>query len=80
MSHFSIFCKVSSHASGVINLNSAGIWNHIMLVSAKDHNTKEMELFIIHDPLDQPGCQQMLLTLLQKIENPVHEQLLANVG
>jgi hypothetical protein len=25
---------------------TAGIWIHIMLVSAKDHNTKEMELFI----------------------------------
>jgi hypothetical protein len=25
---------------------TAGIWIHIILVSAKDHNTKEMELFI----------------------------------
>jgi hypothetical protein len=37
-------------------------------ISAKDHNTKEMELYI-NDPLDQPDCQQMLLTPLQKIEN-----------
>jgi hypothetical protein len=29
---------------------------------------------------DRQGCQQMLLTPLQKIENPVHEQLLANFG